>query len=627
MIHQTLSDLVLARAALGHAATDPPEILASDEGWALAFEKAGAVADAGRANTPDATGLTMPLTEVRVTVERVLAPTGLEIFSDAFMSVTPVLPREMQEIDHTKIQLEAMADPSILVPPLQTVVPLTKEIEPMIRAELVHTHVQVQPIPLPSPKVLETLGDPGIASHRVGPGGVSAMPLVASDVQEQAEPLKKPGRGATVSQGTGVTQPKDVPLMPDKAAPTQPDLPKIDTVAAEPSALNAVLAKEELAKNPRAEVRNDEGNPLTPAAALPHKQAPDADAHLPEIARDLVQTGGAANAKVHVASLHVTSGFDAKSPLLTGPTRGESHVKTKDPGQVYALRPMATTINSPLLDAWKPQDPVTDSNQVPARATVFAGGLETAIAMKWSEGPAQQSKTSGDPLPVSADRKLQVDPTFAELDASNGSTATAADSHDQILQEAKPQDKTGPESQMPDATGPQGHLPQPLLQSGPDNASPALQIDPKSLVEPKLASAEATLPTRLPPPAQQAAAAIAAHGAIDRAAQIELTLTPEDLGAVRFEMRPDAAGLAITLTAERPETLELMRRNLADLMAELRQAGVQTSGFSFGTWSDRPPQTAPGKAVETDGFTEPKPAPLLPTRITRPAENGLDLRF
>ena len=37
--------------------------------------------------------------------------------------------------------------------------------------------------------------------------------------------------------------------------------------------------------------------------------------------------------------------------------------------------------------------------------------------------------------------------------------------------------------------------------------------------------------------------------------RIELTLSPETLGRVHFDMRPDATGLSITLSAERPETL------------------------------------------------------------------------
>lgn len=111
--------------------------------------------------------------------------------------------------------------------------------------------------------------------------------------------------------------------------------------------------------------------------------------------------------------------------------------------------------------------------------------------------------------------------------------------------------------------------------------------------------------------------------------QIDLTLTPEDLGALRFEMKPEAIGMAITLSAERPETLDLMRRNVADLIAELKDAGVETGSFSFGTWSDRHPPANTPMDVLHDFATDiqPSPPPLQALPSISNLSGGLDLRL
>lgn len=95
---------------------------------------------------------------------------------------------------------------------------------------------------------------------------------------------------------------------------------------------------------------------------------------------------------------------------------------------------------------------------------------------------------------------------------------------------------------------------------------------------------------------------------------IELTLQPETLGRMRFDMRQDEAGLSITLSAEEPETVELMRRHLPELVAELKSAGIQASSLSFGAWGDgRQPQhaqhlrDAPDLADQGEAWLPPPP--------------------
>lgn len=154
---------------------------------------------------------------------------------------------------------------------------------------------------------------------------------------------------------------------------------------------------------------------------------------------------------------------------------------------------------------------------------------------------------------------------------------------------------------------------------------------------PKL-TVDQALDTRTDPPrarhaeaigvAQQTAAVLAAQKP-EQPGRIELTLTPETLGRLHFDMRPEGNSMAITLSAEHPETLDLMRRHLPDLLAELKQAGVQPGTLSFGTWSEgrNAPQQQHPIAGQALPDLAPPPVSPLRSRPAQPGSGGLDLRF
>ncbi len=66
---------------------------------------------------------------------------------------------------------------------------------------------------------------------------------------------------------------------------------------------------------------------------------------------------------------------------------------------------------------------------------------------------------------------------------------------------------------------------------------------------------------------------------------VTLTLSPDDLGHVRFEMHGRGEAIHVVLTVERPETLDMLRRHVDQLVSEFRQAGFSGASFSFsGAW-------------------------------------------
>lgn len=63
---------------------------------------------------------------------------------------------------------------------------------------------------------------------------------------------------------------------------------------------------------------------------------------------------------------------------------------------------------------------------------------------------------------------------------------------------------------------------------------------------------------------------------------LEVTLKPEELGKVRLTFAPSETGLHVTVLADRPETLDLMRRHFDLLESELRSLGYEGVSLSFG---------------------------------------------
>ena len=63
---------------------------------------------------------------------------------------------------------------------------------------------------------------------------------------------------------------------------------------------------------------------------------------------------------------------------------------------------------------------------------------------------------------------------------------------------------------------------------------------------------------------------------------VDLTLNPEELGRVRLSIVSADQDVSINIVAERPETLDLIKRNIDQLSQELRQLGYQNAQFSYG---------------------------------------------
>lgn len=110
---------------------------------------------------------------------------------------------------------------------------------------------------------------------------------------------------------------------------------------------------------------------------------------------------------------------------------------------------------------------------------------------------------------------------------------------------------------------------------------------------------------------------------------LEITLTPEEMGRVRFTLVTGDSGTTIVINTERPDSLDLIRRYAQDLVDEFRRQGFGTVDLEF---QDRtrhqrqgPPEilsTGPDAAHDSTAPVPENTAPRPPVRTT-----GLDLRI
>ena len=110
--------------------------------------------------------------------------------------------------------------------------------------------------------------------------------------------------------------------------------------------------------------------------------------------------------------------------------------------------------------------------------------------------------------------------------------------------------------------------------------------------------------------------------------QVEITLKPQELGAVRLSVQQAEAGIIVTLTAERPETLDLMRRHVDQLGQEFQAMGYANIAFSF-AGSDAG-TNAHSEDTSASGMAETEDSPATPAthiHLGIGTTGGVDLRI
>lgn len=107
----------------------------------------------------------------------------------------------------------------------------------------------------------------------------------------------------------------------------------------------------------------------------------------------------------------------------------------------------------------------------------------------------------------------------------------------------------------------------------------------------------------------------------------ELLMNPAELGCIRFDLITQGDQVQVTLSVERPETLDLLRANTEALRQEFRAAGLTADTLNFGQWSQRPPARDQSAAPPDQAAPALLPQAIPAPYIKPPSTSALDLRL
>ena len=235
--------------------------------------------------------------------------------------------------------------------------------------------------------------------------------------------------------------------------------------------------------------------------------------------------------------------------------------------QVSAIDPAIDTV--PVVDAAAEQSAAGDGGVDAPEPVNVAKNLKAAVtqaavtqAVAGQARVADQSLAADDP--VAADMATKADaaaaPTATPAPQFTAAQSSFADMVAKAGAEPIPSDPLADEMAADSNAGPS-------LLGDPqktENAQSALRVD---VLRAELARAAG----------QQMAYAISQH----KDGQIELTLSPEELGRVRMTLVPSVEGMMVNIQADRDETLEMLRRNIESLASEFRDMGYSDVSFAF----------------------------------------------
>lgn len=311
---------------------------------------------------------------------------------------------------------------------------------------------------------------------------------------------------------------------------------------------------------------NSTASQATPATATPSNEVQT----VPQ-----PQQAVAAQAPAAQAPTQQTPAEQASVPAVSGTTQ-----ETLDP-QPAAPQPAVQTVAEQQTDA------AQSVQTAPATAKETLVQIAT-LQNPSSAKPAESGEQTDSTVPVSTDLKTDAaKPVAHEFPAQHTDN-----------KEAKA-DAPRPEIAKPDAVKPDTAQPAPLETAAP-KAAPQVQAPPNTniaSVTTNTATQNLQTPATLPgipqhvqvsaqtaQPNMPALAVEIAAKSQSGAKQFDIRLDPPELGRVEVRLSIDAAGKASAhLSADQPQTLDLLQKDASSLTRALREAGLNVSqdGLNF----------------------------------------------
>ena len=471
-----------------------------------------------------------------------------------------------------------------------------------------------------------------IADHQGGPPGPEpAMGApVTGDSAAAPDPAASRAFAAVLAAGGG--EDRNPPEKTGSETEGAEDTPLNGTVAADAADTKALVARagegtSEKTSAPRvpgtAAQPRDDGSIAGPTTVHPDDapQKPQSATSRDGGATDVVARGDPVPARPPGDARDRNGGASATTPLAATLASGEKTAAVAEP----TVRPVDS---APLFGGQRPGSAQITASTMRFSVVSGAGPGSADMIDDAPVAPAQPRLSAAAPRtpPVAVPESQTVPLPATSIVAQAGATplpeatspvATALMPVTTALRVAEALAAASERSIAPATSGPRvapaitGTSLAPPLHAAPLQAAPpppgfsaALSAaiggaaDPLGLADSALGAPEhrgpAPLASALAPPVQAATAgqdiprqiavqiARAAEGGPGGArGTVELSLSPEELGRVRLRLHPSEAGLSVTITADRPETLDLMRRNIDLLAREFLDIGYEDAQFDF----------------------------------------------
>lgn len=458
----------------------------------------------------------------------------------------------------------------------------------------------------------------------------------------------QPGR----SESEGITRPNSLvsaPAQPNTDKTIAPDAPT--EVSTEPDAITRQNQTSRPLPEPQA-ASAASGKPLSPEAVevAPKPEASEPPTTLsktalvthnpaePSVSRALPESLIAELARREAPTTLPKVVSDApvliqRSPptttdgIIADQTRSDSPkavADTKPPGSSLPVEATTKTSNSPVLVDGVEYQPAQQSGKPQVAGT--PGERPGAIQSTKEPQPSGREVVQKDQL--SAPTRIDASKPFAA--ESSITSEDQATPRAQSVEIEEPRTPAGPQNQpavqKPTVATTQEHTSINTMQTGEakvSDAEPRQQVSSLSFADAPEVERSPTLET--PKPVAHTANTQRADVARSVATQmmaavgqandgtIDVRLSPEELGRVRLALVPAELGMTVTITAERPETLDLVRRHIDLFAQDLRQSGFQNLSFSFGQNSRdqqagfEMPDHVSSEATDASPITPPTP--------------------
>ncbi len=486
------------------------------------------------------------------------------------------------------------------------------------------------------------------------------LPLSAGPVRTPAQGALPPARHATAkddrsppipgqgpSDAPTATQAQLVLSAPANAANTtllQPDQALAASVTAVPRPLGPVAAA---AASDTVAPTGAEAGPVPVIPNFPLAGTPNDPADPPGTASASIAWAAQDARPSGEASPVAPSGW---TPPRASPVRVTS---TAAPAMIPLPAPAAAAV-SPDMSSTVPRGPAPPAPDAVPRETPMVGAspparsaagidIRTADARPRAR-PDSLMRASVLPMPAAAQAVVAPPAAFHPAAAALPQAGPAPGGNGPpapppaLPAEARPDTASGT-PELPDLQGLTGQSVAQAADSAvppPDrSAAPAMRGDTALSELPRGSALRAQ-----PPEVRHAAAAPSVNAQISHAVAalpdhpVELILSPRELGHVRLHLSAADGVATVAVTAERPETLDLIRRHADDLARDFRDLGYRDVTFSFG--QDRRPADRHGdhaaEVTPASGDDAPASPPLpraYPAAPRKAAPDGaaLDIRL